>query len=76
MIVYRSSQACGARVTTVSEQQPFPMYQRKRKVEHMINFSISLRGYLIIALIDSHGPLLNIKIYKKESWNQKDGIFD
>lgn len=37
----------------------------KYKIESMINFSISLCGYLIIVPIDSRGLLLNINMQKK-----------
>lgn len=47
----------------------------KYKTESVINFSISLCGYLIIVLVDSQGLFLNINMQKK-SYNQKDGILD
>lgn len=37
----------------------------KYKTESMINFSISLCGYLIIVLIDSQGLFCNINMQKK-----------
>lgn len=38
----------------------------KYKIESMINFSISLCGYLIIVPIDSQRLLLNINMQKEE----------
>ena len=46
--------------------KPFPTVQRSTKIESMINFSISLCGYLIIVPIDSQGLLLNINMQKEK----------